>query len=515
MEQLRVALDWVVKYHFWLLSVLAIVISSLVWWMAAGDLDKRKQDNLSKIKTTFGQLDTTERQQLHANEGVIAEQEKQITALAAETESIWRELYDRQRKDVLKWPPQLPSSFRKSVEGKQFGDEMDLKMRADYSTYITSRYADLPKLIEANALDEKAMSGGGGGGRGGGFGFGGGEMGGMGGGFGAAGGMGVGDDGNPTEVDYKVYWQPDDQQRIAADLDWPTTQSHWRIWVTQEDLWVYEAILRAVDDTNEAKGGDRISNAAINYIGTLQVGRDAAKESRTKGRIKMLAAPTSGMEGDMMGMGMRQGEMSGDVGMAGGMGDMGDMEGMGMGRGGMGEGDSMSPAAEKQTRLSGRYVDDAGQPIPVAADEEPLQPGAFGQEVKRLPVRMVIRMDTRWLPQLITELANADLQIQVTEVRMGDNLAEGSGGGSFGGRGGGMGMGGMGALGGGGERGFGGAGFGSGFGGDQTILAFDRQPYMKQVVIQGIVLIFNPPDATILHGDGEAGDDVNTNLTSL
>ena len=76
---------------------------------------------------------------------------------------------------------------------------------------------------------------------------------------------------------------------------------------------------------------------------------------------------------------------------------------------------------------------------------------------------------------LMTQLANADLQIKVTEVRVNPTNIDGggAGGGFGGGRGGEFG----------GE--FGGGGFGGGFGGGgiEDILAFDRKPYMKPVVI--------------------------------
>ena len=60
---------------------------------------------------------------------------------------------------------------------------------------------------------------------------------------------------------------------------------------------------------------------------------------------------------------------------------------------------------------------------------------AFGNEFKRLPVRMQLWMDQRWLPQLISECANAPLQVEVQEVRI--NPADDGSGGGGGGRGGG------------------------------------------------------------------------------
>lgn len=485
MDQIKVALAWMAKHHFWLLSGMVVLLSGLAWWMAAGDLMERKKTNLEKINGAFGQQDQIAARSYHANESVNAQQLTQIEAMADETEAIWQELYDRQRKDVLKWPAQLPSGFLREIDGKQFGDEISLDRRAQYTDYIVRRFPDLPEIINANELDEDATGGGGGFSRGGGFG--GGEFGGGGGGFGRTQEVELDEDGNPIEVDYTVFWSEEDQQRIRSELDWPTTQSHWRIWVTQEDLWVYETMLRAIAATNEAKGSDRVSNAAISYIGALQVGRDAAKESRTPGRIKRLENAGSLLSGGEFGESMdRSG--GGERGMPG--------EGMGEGLdfGGAGGGDGqLPPAEEKAFRLSGRYIDSEGLPVPITPDEQPLEPGAFGQEVKRLPVRMALKMDIRWLTMLMTQLANADLQIKVTEVRVGIDPSA-SGGGFSGERGGGRG-GGFG-----GERGFG--GFGGG-GGVENILVFNRKPFDKTVVIQGVVLIFNPPEKAVLRGEGD------------
>lgn len=490
MEQVRVALAWIAKHHFWLLAALAVLMSTAVWYMASGDLDKRKKTNLGKIKSAFSEQDGIVARGYHANESVNAQQRAQIVALAEETKEIWQQLYDRQRDEVLVWPKQLPKSFRNQVENKQFGDDLDQLRREQYTDYIRGRFDDLPKIVDANEIDDATAAGGGGFARGGGE-FGGGGFGGF-----RSRELEFDEFGNPIEVDYTVYWQDQDQARIKADLDWPTTQSFWRIWVTQEDLWVYETMLRAIAETNESKGASRQSNAAITDIGELQVGREAATTSRTSGRIKRLQGAGSLIGGGEFGretmMDRGRGmEMSGEFD-----GGFGGEFGSERGGFGAGTGDVLSDAEEKALRLSRRYIDGEGLPIAVAPDEEPLAPDTFGSEVKRLPVRMVLRMDARWLTALISNLANADLQIKVTEVRVGDVSLEGGGGygGEFGGRRGGFGS----------E--FGG-GFGRGYG-DQQIQVFNRKPYMKRVIIQGVVLIFNPPNEDLLDVEnGEAGVD--------
>ena len=67
-----------------------------------------------------------------------------------------------------------------------------------------------------------------------------------------------------------------------------STPSAKRIWKTQEDLWVLEALLTIIANTNKEAGSDRFSNAAIRVIQSLEVGRTAAQASRGKGRIDMV-----------------------------------------------------------------------------------------------------------------------------------------------------------------------------------------------------------------------------------
>lgn len=487
MDQLKTAMAWVAKYHFWLLSVLVVIISTLVWYMAAGDLDTRKDQNLGKIKTAFDQQASLRNRQLQPNPDFNAKQQAQNQAIAAETKQIWQDLYERQRQEVLKWPAQLPASFRQQVENKQFGDDINQLLREQYTDYIRGRFKDLPKIVNANEIEEDSSTGG--------FGGGSGEFGSRrsfgGGGFGGGGSGGfrnlssdtepeLDEDGNIIEVKYTVWWNPEDQERIRAELDSPNTISHWRLWATQENLWVYETMLRAIAATNDAADADRYSNAAVSDISALQVGRDAAQQGLATGRITRLQGA------DSLSSASEFDDSSSDSASFSEDG-LDEFDGLG----GTGEGE-MGNAEEKAFWLSRRYIDAEGLPISVEADDEPLDPGALGQELKRLPVRLVLRMDSRWLTNLMANLANADLQIKVTEVRVGVDAEASSGGydGGAGGRG---------------NAGFGGGGWG---GGSEEVAVFDRRPYIKPVIIQGVVLIFNPPDDEILEGgESEASAD--------
>ncbi len=263
-----------------------------------------------------------------------------------------------------------------------------------------------------------------------------------------------------------------------------TPQSN-RIWLTQEDLCVYEELLVIIARTNQEAGADRYSNAKIRDIYSLDVGARAAQASRGKGRIVMVApvggvGDPSGMDRGMgmMGRGMEGGEMGGyGEMMGGGRGagmDFGEQSyGGGMGGGMYGRGGEMGGGLTGDAALfASRYLDNDGKPIQPTGDGGLDEFG--NKEFKRLPIRMQLEMDQRWLPHLIAECANAPLQVEVTEVRIspaGGIASSGSGRGR-----------------GGGSRSNRVAGGRSG-----EPMIPEHEPNIKPVIIQGTIFIFNPP----------------------
>jgi hypothetical protein len=181
-------------------------------------------------------------------------------------------------------------------------------------------------------------------------------------------------------------------------------------------------------------------------------------------------------------------------------------------------GQEMTEEQERTMLLYGRYLGPDGKPVPygsagaaapggepvpaeatpAAAPAGPLDLTVFGTEYKRLPVRMVLRMDQRWLPHLIAECASQPLQVEVQEVRINAPDAL-SGSGGPGGGGGGRGPGGMG-------------GASQIFPDEQAFQAFPAEPEMVNVVIQGTIYIFNKPNPAALQSPGAqpAGEQATT-----
>src|SRR6187455_1343033 len=103
MDQLRTALVWLKKHHFWVLCALAALISLGSWAKASGKLKTLFNANQSAIKSEFTNVQNVRKEPFHANEEVNSKQEAQTKQQAADVAKLWQQLYDRQREHVLEW----------------------------------------------------------------------------------------------------------------------------------------------------------------------------------------------------------------------------------------------------------------------------------------------------------------------------------------------------------------------------------------------------------------------------
>lgn len=458
MEQVKAALGWLKQHHFWVLAVIVVGTAVGVWYAGSSSLAASFEDNQKKIAGEFTSQSGLRGRPFKPNDVINQRQQREIEQLAADVREVWNRLYGVQEEKVLIWPSEIGASFVRHMQGKSFGEAVRGDMRERYLNYIQKRFPELLKIVDAEELLGGSGRGGGRGGsrivRGGGEGLG---LGGA-----RPGGRNPRDD-EPEEA-HLVRWLDQDVLRERMNLD--QVPSALEIWVLQEDLWVYEALLQQIADTNAASGATRRNRAPIRTIEELQVGQDAAA-NLAEGELFVPEESTGG---------------PGGFGGRGGFGEGGLGQGGFSGRGFGGGADSFSgrgaeggDADLETVLLGGRYVGDDGEPVAtVPADYR------FGTEFKRLPVRMTLEMDFRWTPRLISELANAPLQVEIERVRF--NPGETASGGRA-------------------PR-----STARGPGGAANAVAFDREPSVGSVVLHGIVYIFNRPDESVLTvGDDESG----------
>ena len=205
-----------------------------------------------------------------------------------------------------------------------------------------------------------------------------------------------------------------ERRRIVGNVDWPDPEVYtlptWEqtaahpesieVWYAQETLWVYEALIRVIADTNKDYP-DNISKAPIKCVEQMLIGQNAAVEwltlSQTIGDLTgKSAAGNAGMGTDSMSSGMMG---SSSAGMMGGSG-----EGM----------FSLSGNAEEQAMtkiLTGRYIGEDNTPLK-AEDKPPYS------EFNMMPVCLKLAIDQRHIPDLLVSCANSAMPIDVKHVRV-------------------------------------------------------------------------------------------------
>ncbi|QDT72154.1 hypothetical protein [Lacipirellula limnantheis] len=470
MDKVRAFLKAAWLQRFWILSVVGTLAAVVCWMMASGELQRQFTANKTQIDGKFSEMKSIKDKSVHGNPGVNAKEREEAKKIADSVKKLWQSLFDAQREEVLKWPAVLGADFVTYVENAKFDSQIKPLFRDRYQNYIKNRFDGLVEIVDAKKMPVEGAAT---------FGPG---MGRMGEGGGAAETL-YDAQGNPIEEDYLVQWL--DQANLRQQLEFTGVPTSRQIWVTQEDLWVYETLLRAIANTNKERGATRPDNTAIRVIQSLEVGAPAGLAMAQESVILMPA--------EAMGAGGEAPPMERPMGEGGAEGV--DVDAM---------------------LLAGRYIDAEGKPIADAAS-------GMGTEFRRLPIRMVLMMDERWLPKILVECANAPLPIEVQRLRINREksgidkdgqafeMAAAAGGPGMGGpgmgmgRGGEMGMGrpmGMGMGRGGEGRSMGmGPGMG-GMGAGMSLNPADTAN-LATVEIQGVVYIYMPPDATILTVPGD------------
>lgn len=500
MNQLQTILAAIKKWGFWVICGLAVVLGLGVWFVA-------QQSVLANIKSRKDQLEGL-RSQVSAvkpaspNAQVVEATRKKIEELKSDVYQAWVSMYAAQ-KEKNQWPAALGTDFLNWVNqpGRKFGDPIPERFREIYLNFIDQHFPTLfeivnlrrPKGTDLKRLGSvRSASGTGTGYATSGYGTGAGypgavstigeeaygtEYAGPMGTTGYPGASGTG--AAPTvEMEGIVEWNPQNIAAIKQRFAWIKVPTSEEIWNAQEDLWVYEALLRIIANTNENATGPH--NATVKRINAIEIGPDAA---RYLGAAVASATPSS-----TLGSGSAI-----PTSAAGGYGEPVGEAGAPPGYGGYGSGYGTAASP-----LYGRYVD---------ADGRPLAPGSQQPfaEFKMMPVRLDLVVDQRKIDQLLVNCVNSDMPVRITRVliRPSQATAAASGGG----------YGVMGSSGPGFGTGYGtseeygesateayGGGYGTGTSGTTTLST--AMTYDVPIVIEGIIYLFNPPNIAELGKPG-------------
>ena len=218
-----------------------------------------------------------------------------------------------------------------------------------------------------------------------------------------------------------VEWDESDYNRLKDRFVWEEAPSTLAVLLAQEDLWVDEALLRVIKNTNEGATGH--GTAAVKRIEALEIGQDAAKawkgaEDAVFKAGQMVGPP--GAPGEMPGRlssGPPAGGIGGPAAPGGGFGIAPVPPG-----GAVLSGEVLADEQSRRALIEGRYVDDKGQPLPYEA-EYPYAKHSYA-EFKMMPIRMNLVMDQRRLPRLLVECANSNMPIEVRRIRIQKSAGE-------------------------------------------------------------------------------------------
>jgi len=505
MDQIKQFLAVAKKHHFWILSGVTLLMGLGGWFYATSQINADKAKEIAEIKSKEQAARAIVSEQNHPNRQYVEGMDRFVSLYRADVEQAWQRKRDAQQKD-LAWPGEL------NVSGTDFTDAIDallrgrpieavpdedlrlpVRLRERYRDYIKE---ELPKLAERVGAKWAPQ---GGGTRGGAAGYGGGE------GYGGyeetpsyTGGMeyeglgGAGRGRGPLrEKPPLVIWNPSNQGAIQADsFDWtsrdnntPTTKE---VLYAQENLWVLENLMDIIARTNGAITEPH--QATIKRIDSIEFGREVLPISSKVARVRKASSGT-GMEGmDSMDSYSMESEGSDPEMMGGEMGS--GLEG--------GVDPSLLDPAHR------RYVDKDYKKLTAddlkSAMASPSAEQYYLAVAKRLPVRMKLQMDQRKLDKLLVECGNANLMVEVRQVRVngkattGRGGAGGYGGDDYGGGGGydtGAGGGYEDEMGGGAEM------YGAGRGARGKTDA-DEKIFEVPVEIYGIIYIYNPVNKELL-----------------
>jgi hypothetical protein len=404
MDKVKEVLANVQKYHFWILCALVVIVGFISWYLATSSLDRQTADNANKIKTRDSEIQTVNNTPEHPNANFLTGMDNLITPFSAHIARAWDKRYEQQ-KSLLIWPASMTKlegfleqvNHLRPIETVPFPTppekEIDNKYLDTYRHFITGELPRLAEIIGAKWYVQAGESSSSGPGTTSIFqrppsgleGPGGGLPG--------------------KEVDNSiVIWNEANQKQIlenhfpfaSTNGKKPTTLE---VLYAQEDLWVFEAIMRIIKKTNG--NADANYNAHIKEISSIQIGPTA------RGRM-----------GKIMPVQLRQTASA-------------------TGPGGTAMPPTSSPPAstpptqateaERADPAFERYVDVDYNPLPVAT----LRNAATSTDpkiaiyavAKRIPVRMRLFMDQRYLSDLLAHCGNFNLPIEVRQVRI--NCPEG------------------------------------------------------------------------------------------
>ena len=460
MDQVKVYLGVAKKHHFWILVVLIVIIAVVVWMMATSNLAKAFAANKATIdsaKQSVEKAAATGEDGLLPNRSFKEKVDGMHENLKQHVYQAWEKLYERQA-GLFEWPDMdvgrgQPYNIGKEVKPGQ--NIPGFALTVFNEQYVKNEWKELLESVrirrpkgsgeedEDDGLVGIANQ--------------------------PAGGEG------PVEYEGLVVWPQESRDEIIERYYTDGTPSTLKVRLTQEDYWLFKSLIGIINEVNGDAADSR--KAPIKKIEALDVAQWAIANSREGGSA--LASPEGTTGPATTGPAAAGGQPASATGAGGQVTPPKPPEAGGAAPAAA----AADTANDDQALLSGRYLDDKGQPLLTTGPTNDPYAGPYA-EFKQVFVHMRLIMDQRELPELIAACANASLPVETREVRVRMLDAAGpAGGNAFANL-----LGGMGQMFGGANR-----------EGDVETLSYDAT-----VDLSGVIYLYNVPDLAKL-GQGTAG----------
>ena len=214
----------------------------------------------------------------------------------------------------------------------------------------------------------------------------------------------------------RVVW--DAPQLDITIRNWePTPHSH-EVWLTQEDIWVYQALLWVIRESNRnsreprrpvVAGGTGVRGETAGPQGPLDLGDSVIKEIVELAIGQRAALQLERQASRRIGAGGMGGDYSSDFGGSATFGGGSDSDSMG------GMGGALTPEAAKTAALTGRYVDENGARLTTPDLTAP---------IRRMPVYLRLVVDPNRINEVLVNCANSPMPIDVLWVTINPDASQ-------------------------------------------------------------------------------------------
>ncbi len=358
MDQLKTIFRHLQKYHFWLLCVVSMIAGVVGWMMATRSLSAAYTTNKAKVLSKFQALDGIGTTDNYPNSTWKSDIDKLTKKEGDEVRKAWELVYSQQQ-PALGWPDYLKESFLNEVKNVRPGGELRQESLERYGNLINREFSALLTIIGADAHNESKS-------------------------IAAAAADKDLKKSAPAAPDEKIVWDSSNQQDVEKLLTFSKTPTSEVVWLTQEDLWVYQVLLTIIKQVNAGHDIPPVKRISSMLIG--KKGADAFEHSmKATDHIYHPQAPAT----------------LPDAGAAAAAVP--------------GGGDSPVKTAADD----GRYLDAQGKRLGGGL--------AIKDPFKRMPIVLNLTMDQRQIPKLLVECANSPLPVEVRQLRINPGKGGGSG----------------------------------------------------------------------------------------